>query len=101
MSDPTLFDNAVGPSHHTAPPTSPAAAVDNYPRSGTQRRRVFDEIKASGDGMTDEEVQDALGMGANTQRPRRVELVQQGLVVDSGSKRRTRSGNDAVVWVSA
>jgi hypothetical protein len=49
-------------------------------------------------GLTDEQMQTYLGMNPSTQRPRRIELVRSGLVVDSGFKRPTRSGRDATVW---
>jgi hypothetical protein len=49
-------------------------------------------------GGTDEELQDALGMNPNTQRPRRIELVERGLVRDSGRTRKTKSGRRATVW---
>jgi len=49
-------------------------------------------------GATDEEIQTWLGMNPSTQRPRRVELVKKGLVVDSGKTRQTRSGRKATVW---
>jgi hypothetical protein len=78
-------------------PTSYAAAVENAAHSGTQRRRVFDEIYRS-HGATDHEMQKNLAMNSSTQRPRRVELVRMGLVRDSGRKRLTPSGRWAVVW---
>ncbi len=37
-------------------------------------------------------------MNANTERPRRIELVAMGKVVDSHETRLTRSGRKAVVW---
>lgn len=37
-------------------------------------------------------------MGGSTERPRRVELVEGGHVVDSGLRRLTRSRRFAVVW---
>jgi hypothetical protein len=48
--------------------------------------------------LTDEEMQLAGMMPANTQRPRRIELAQLGLVCDSGVRRRTSRGKTAVVW---
>lgn len=48
--------------------------------------------------LTDEEMQVAGMMPANTQRPRRIELAQAGLVCDSGVRRRTSRGKSAVVW---
>jgi hypothetical protein len=48
--------------------------------------------------LTDEEMQLAGMMPANTQRPRRIELVQLGRVCDSGIRRKTSRGKAAVVW---
>ena len=63
------------------------------------RRRVLRLIEASVTGMTDEEIQEFLDMNPSTERPRRVELVDAGLVMDSGRRRNTRSGRKAVVWI--
>ena len=82
-------------------PTSRAAAETVEPRVATLRRAVLDALRAAGEaGLTDEEMQTRLGMGGNTQRPRRVELERGGLVRDSGRTRRTRGGREAVVWVA-
>lgn len=82
--------------------TQRTAAVAAYPTTGTWRRKVLDAITDSGNyGMTDEEIQDLLRMNPSTQRPRRVELVEGGWIVDSQRRRRTRARRDAVVWVTA
>jgi len=95
--EPDLFDFVdLKYQHHSQ--TSLAAAVRNFPRAGTQRRRVFDLLAANPDGFTDHEMQDMLQMNPSTQRPRRIELVEQGWVVDSGITRRTPSGDKAAVW---
>ena len=52
-------------------------------------------------GVTDEEGCELSGIPASTWRPRRVELVEMNLVVDSGVRRKTRSGRDAVVWIAS
>ncbi len=84
---------------HAHPATSKLAAQRILPASGTQRQNVLDELLAIfPDGMTDEELQDELVMNANAQRPRRLELVEQGWVEDSGKRRKTMSGLDAIVW---
>lgn len=77
--------------------TSRAAAEHLARAAVTMRARVFALLKRSGP-MTDEQMQDALGMNPSTQRPRRVELWQRGLVEDSGERDRTKSGRAAVVW---
>lgn len=82
------------------PDTAKLAALRAAPRTGTARRRVLMTIANCGaDGATDEEIQHSLGMNPSTQRPRRVELVQGGWIEDSGKRRRTLSGDQAIVWV--
>jgi hypothetical protein len=82
--------------------TSAAAAKSIEPNAGTLRRIVYDAIVAGGPtGYTDAELQDSLGMRAQTQTARRVELRDRGLIVDSGFRRPTPRGRDAVVWVVA
>ena len=51
-----------------------------------------------GDGGYDEEAQEALGLPGYAYRPRRVELQNAGLVVDSRRVRLTRNKRRAVVW---
>lgn len=84
---------------HVQTDTSFDAAVEIAPHTSTLRRKVLAFIRERGaEGATDEEVQEALGMAANTQRPRRVELVLMDQVVDTGRRRKTRSGRSAIVW---
>jgi len=81
--------------------TSKAAAEMAMPSALRDRERVLNFIKARGiEGSTDEELQFALLMQGSTQRPRRVELVKLGLVIDSGSTRKTISNRSATVWVA-
>ena len=82
-------------------PTSKAAAHAIEPKSHTLRRKVLDFIKvAPRYGATDEEIQIALEMEGSTERPRRIELLEQGLIKDSGKTRETRKGRQATVWVA-
>jgi hypothetical protein len=63
---------------------------------------VLDYLRACGaKGSTDEEGITGTGLNRNTYPPRRTELSQLGVVVDSGLRRETESGKDAIVWVSA
>lgn len=100
MSD-ALFDTHVNQwGGHTyvannAPATSRDAAKAILPRSGTQRRRVFDALCAFPDGLTDAQIQAALDMNPSSERPRRLELVEAGLVRDSGRRR-----NGMAVWTA-
>lgn len=83
-------------------PTSIAAADAIKTCSDTLRKRVLDYIKAQGKtGATDDEIQVALNMGGSTQRPRRVELFQQGKICMAPMMRKTRTGRMANVWVLA
>ena len=62
------------------------------------QRRVLEFIASRGEeGATDEECQSELGMNPSTQRPRRGELANAGLIVKSG-KRLTSSQKRATVW---
>ena len=82
-----------------SPDTSRAAALEVAPRTGTQRWRVLQFVTACGDdGATDDEIQDALAMSGNTERPRRLELVEGGWIIDSGTRRR-HQGRDRIVWI--
>jgi hypothetical protein len=84
---------------HNGATTSKAAAAAIALSAHSLREAIYTFLSnRRGQGATDEEIQLALGMHANTQRPRRVELVERGIVVDSGRTRPTRSGRRAVVW---
>lgn len=88
---------------HNARPTSRAAAFAALPRSGGTRWRVLDEIVAMTfstfyAGATDEELQARLKLSPNTERPRRIELVDGGWVEASERCRATMSGNASIVW---
>lgn len=81
------------------PATAHEAAASVATVGGAQRRRVLEHLQALGaGGATDEEMQIVLGLNPSAQRPRRVELVDAGLVRDSGRTRKTTSGRNAIVW---
>lgn len=80
---------------HSATSIAAAAAIE--PSAATLRGRVLAFLRASG-GATDERGIDSTGISPSTYRPRRIELVDAGLVRDSGRTRTTRSGRQAVVW---
>lgn len=81
--------------------TSVAAALAAEPSAGTDRAKVLAMLRRLGfQGATDEQMQRSLGMNGNAQRPRRVELVEAGLVVDSERTRKTTFGRLAIVWVA-
>jgi len=78
--------------------TSVEAAARITESAATLREKVFALLNANPGGLTDEQQQRALGMNPSTQRPRRIELVEQGRVRDSGRTALTRSNRQAVVW---
>jgi hypothetical protein len=80
------------------PQTSYAAARRALGRTGNYRRLVLHALIDA--DMTDEELQTYLRISPNTQRPRRVELVDAGLVQPAGTHRRTVTGSWAVVWTA-
>jgi len=91
--------------YHGEPPaqkhseTSVAAAESMKPTAESRRQEVLRFLKKRGPyGATDEEGQLALKMEGNTYRPRRIELVAAGLVVESPEKRKTTTGRFATVW---
>lgn len=78
-------------------PTSIAAAEAIAPDSNRLRVKVLAAIREHG-GLTDNQGIYVTGLSPSTYRPRRIELVQRGQVVDSGETRLTASGRKAVVW---
>lgn len=76
-------------------PTSRSAAASMTGKTGSLRRLVFDLLAEN--PMTDEELISASSMSPNTIRPRRVELVRDGLVVKCGL-RVGKSGRPSAVW---
>ncbi|MFM9921896.1 hypothetical protein VLK31_02795 [Variovorax sp. H27-G14] len=97
---PDLFGDPAPPyQRHSA--TSRRAAERIAPMAHTKRGEVLAFLASCGpNGATDEEMQRRMPMPANTQRPRRIELVADGFVKSSGKTRITRSGDYAVVWVA-
>ena len=88
--------------------TSRMAALRAYGFADSKRAIVFNAIDGAAEaGLTDEQGFESLRMNSSTYRPRRCELVDgiegvvpAGMVVDSGRRRKTRSGSLAAVWVS-
>jgi hypothetical protein len=81
------------------PETSHEAAARALGKSGSARRRVLAALTKF--ALTDDEMQYLLRMPANTQRPRRVELVEMGYVQSTGLRRTTPSGAEAIVWYAS
>ena len=74
-----------------------AAVLTNSMRDRGRVYRFLKKRKKS--GATDEEIEHGLCLLSNTARPRRHDLMRMGFVVDSGMRRETRSGRNAIVWI--
>lgn len=96
-----LDTNRLGPFVRDSA-TSREAAIANYPRSGTQRRRVYDAICGAGaTGLTRDEIAAALGVADSAADPRVLELKADGFIVETERTRKTRRGLDARILVAA
>lgn len=90
----------VAPVGRRHPSTSFDAARKSLPKSGTRRYEVYRLIEAAGEqGMTDDELEYATARSHQSVSATRNTLFKDGLVKDSGTKRRTQWGNMAIAWV--
>lgn len=97
LSDPGAVD--VGAHHRQAKATELSAAYRVMPRTGTQRMIVLLTIAAAGEyGATDQEIADQSGLYLYSAAPRRNELLRGGWVEDSGFRRDTGRGGNAIAW---
>lgn len=67
------------------------------PRAGTFKRQVLDQIGRMR-GATDDELEYATGKSHQSVSAARNALLEDDLIFDSGERRPTRYGNDAIVW---
>ena len=77
--------------------TRSMAHISVQPQVKSYRERVYDCIRDHGP-IHDEGIAFETGLGANTARPRRIELEKAGRIAASGTQV-TRSGRKAVTWV--
>lgn len=97
-----MIVNAVPLARKSDPDTSHQAARDATPRAGTHRARALVELRAAGEnGLTDFELSARTGIAQTSIGVRRKELVDAGLVKDSGKRRSAPSGSAAIVWLAA
>ncbi len=100
MTQLNLYDGRAP--HVAGSETSEAAgaSVDRVPMRERVLRYIDFYTHGSGSiGATDDELEVALTLRHQTASARRRELVLLGKVVDSGRRRKTRSGCLATVWV--
>lgn len=80
---------------------SKEAAKLAEPKAGTQRAEILKLLRlhAGRWGYTDDDIQRYLGLNANTERPRRIELVRAGLVEKNPDQTGTSAkGRKAALW---
>lgn len=96
----TLFDDLLPPAIRAS--ATSVKAARRASRTEETRRAILAFIVDEGDfGATDEEIQIALKISGNAERPRRRELEKAGLINASSSTRMTTCGREAMVWVLA
>lgn len=89
------------PPYVAASDTSAAAAASMIPSAGSLRATVLRYVvESGGHGATDAEIQEALKLDGNTQRPRRCELVSGGYVIRTDRQRKTSAGRWAFVYAA-
>jgi hypothetical protein len=94
--------NRLGPFHANGQDTERLAALDNYVRSGSQRRQVLLALDDAGDeGCTDYELFQRTSVSRmHVAGTRRKELQDRDLVDKSDlAHRETDTGSKAIVWI--
>jgi predicted ArsR family transcriptional regulator len=95
-TDQLSFDDPPAQRHSRTSREAARAIKDHAP---SLRDRVLGCIERCGP-ITDQAGAVTLGMSENTWRPRRVELVAEGLVRADAETQHTLSGREAVAWVA-
>lgn len=85
---------------HNGTPTSVEASNSLSKVAGTIRDNVFTHIKSSS-GKTCYEIETEMALSHQTASARIWELRLDGLLKDSGERRKTSSNRNAIVWVAA
>src|ERR1019366_2001460 len=80
--------------------TSQDAAFAIKPHTSRLLEVVFAVIANSPNGATDQEIEEATGLGGSTVGPRRGELLQDRRIKSAGT-RPTKSGRQATVWITS
>jgi hypothetical protein len=97
---PPVDENRVGPSQRHSD-TSRLAALNNFPRSGSQRAEILDFLLFRGDrGATRQEIHAHTGISDDSVRPRVGELIDGGWARGTDQTRRTPLGEQAEVLVA-
>ena len=89
-----IFDTDYESCNYTK--TSQEALATIKPKIKTKREQVYDLIKLN--ALTNYEISDELDMPLSSVCGRCRELQELNLVVDSGLRRETKYGKQAIVW---
>lgn len=96
----TRIDDNVIHLHRYAKDTSVKAGLNALPKTGTKRRLTFDLIKDAGErGLCDHELEQVTGWLHQSASAARNTLMNDGFIKDSGMRRKTPTGNEAIVWI--
>lgn len=82
---------------HDAPDTSVDAAIAAKPKSGKQRLAIYNLLRDR-QGLTADEISLLLDLPAQSVSARLNGLAHDQLILDSGDRRKTRYGRNAIVW---
>lgn len=99
-----IDDRQLGPFAQNSE-TSRKAALDAYPRQGSQRERILCAFAAQPRphknlppvGFTRDALEGVVQLSGNTIRPRVQELIEGGFLEETDRTHRTRSGSEATV----
>lgn len=85
-------------------PSSRETSAQAHQKIQPHAERIADRIlrflhECGADGATDDEIQVALRICGDTERPSRGRLYRAGLICNTTQKRSTRKGRAAAVWV--
>src|SRR6056300_1014346 len=89
-----IFDTDYESCNYTK--TSQEALATIKPKIKTKREQVYDLIKLN--ALTNYEISDELDMPLSSVCARCHELQELNLVIDSGLRRETKFGQQAIVW---
>lgn len=83
---------------HNNPSTSHAMHVKAALRAGKDNHLIFWMIYDADRGQTDDEIELLTGKAHQSVSATRYALMKKGYIEDSGLRRKTRYGNEAIVW---
>jgi hypothetical protein len=85
------------PAQQHSPTSQAAAAKQTKPKTESDRIRIL-RVLAEHGPMLDEDIGYAADLDGNTERPRRISLVQAGHVRDTGKVGLTHKKHEAALW---